>query len=495
MAKMTTLVSKGRHYILGLAQKKGFFRNVAVLAGGTALGHTIALLASPILTRLFPPEAFGELSVFVSILSILAVVVALRYELAIPLAEDDKVAANLLFLSLLIVLGTSLLLGLLVWFLGDRIVDYMNVQSLRPYLWLLPVGLLALGMTTVFNYWVLRKEAFPAIARAKLSNSLSLVLTQVSLGLLGLGSLALIVGYVIGQIVGGGTLIFSTRPITRESVRAVSPANLRQAGKRYRRFPLFSSWSAVLNALSRQIPLLILASLFGPTIAGLYAFANRLLQTPMSLIGLSIAQVFYSGAAEANRQGKIASLTESVFRRLLQIGMPVLLLVGLSAPEVFAFVFGEEWRQAGVYAQWLALWLLLVFVSSPLSTLPSILEKQGQELAFQVTLLVCRIVALGIGGWLQDANLAIGLFALVSAVCWFGFMLWNMRLSGNGVRKVLGLIAYEGVIALLFVTPILLVKIIFRGSPDDLYIVIAAALSGLLIAYRLFKILGREASV
>jgi hypothetical protein len=60
---------------------------------------------------------------------------------------------------------------------------------------------------------------------------------------------------------------------------------------------------------------------------------------------------------------------------------------------------------------------------------------------------------------------------------------------------VLGLIAYEGVIALLFVTPILLVKIIFRGSPDDLYIVIAAALNGLLIAYRLFKILGREASV
>ena len=47
-----------------------FGRGVAVLAGGTAFGQALAIIASPILTRLYGPEDFGVLAVYTSIIGI-----------------------------------------------------------------------------------------------------------------------------------------------------------------------------------------------------------------------------------------------------------------------------------------------------------------------------------------------------------------------------------------------------------------------------------------
>jgi len=158
-----------------------------------------------------------------------------------------------------------------------------------------------------------------------------------------------------------------------------------------------------------------------------------------------------------------------------------MLLGGIAAPEVFTYVFGNEWRQAGIYAQWLSPWLLLVFISSPLSILPSVLEKQGQELLFQITLLTSRLIALSVGGWLVNPNLAIALFAITSAFCWFFFMMWNMSLSGNGFWKVQNYIWKELFNVLPFALPLIVVKNIFN---NDLYVIVTLGISGMLILNR-----------
>lgn len=89
-----------------------FVRNVAVLAGGTAAGQAIVVLASPVLTRLYTPEDFGVLAVYASLLCVLSTVATLRYELAIPLPKRDEDAAALVVLCLVIVLGMSLLVAM-----------------------------------------------------------------------------------------------------------------------------------------------------------------------------------------------------------------------------------------------------------------------------------------------------------------------------------------------------------------------------------------------
>lgn len=251
---------------------------------------------------------------------------------------------------------------------------------------------------------------------------------------------------------------------------------------RYKRFPLFSSWSGILNTLSVQVPTLMLSFFFGSAITGLYALSHRVVGLPAQLVGQAIAQVFFPTAVEANRQGFVAITTEAIFKRLVLIGASTFLLFGLVAPELFAIFFGEEWREAGIYAQWLTPWMFLVFVSSPLSMLPSVMEKQGQESCFHAVLLSSRVGALCIGGFLNSERVAIALYAGVSALCWFGFMLWNIRLSGNKVRHVLEILFSEAITVVPLVLPLILAK---AFANRDLYLLGAAGLSSVLISYRL----------
>ena len=453
-----------------------------MLAGGTALGQTITVLASPILTRLYSPDDFGVMAVYVSLLGIFSVIASLRYQLAIPLPEKDEEAANLLALSLAIVLLISLLMGLVVWLLSNQIVSWVNAPALRPYLWLLPVGIGMVGTYQVFNYWAVRKRAFSRIARTKINQALGLVFTQFGLGLLKVGPIGLLTGQIVGQAAGTTTLVALAWKRDRKAFREIRAGGLSRMAIRYKRFPLFSFWAGILNTLSVQVPTLILSFFFGSTITGLYALSHRVMSFPVQFVGQSIAQVFFPTAVEANRKGSIARTTEAIFKRLVLIGTAPLLLIGLAAPELFAIIFGKEWREAGIYAQWLTPWMLIVFVSSPLSMLPSVMEKQGQEALFHALLLSSRVSALYIGGFLNSERVAIASFAGVSALCWLGFMMWNMRLSGNKVVHVLGIVFREVIAVVPVLLPVIIAKLFANRA---LYVLGATGLSSALVAYRL----------
>ena len=58
-----------------------FAENVLKLVTGSVFAQGIGLLASPIVARLFGPEAFGLAAIFSAIGSIIGVVVCLRYDL------------------------------------------------------------------------------------------------------------------------------------------------------------------------------------------------------------------------------------------------------------------------------------------------------------------------------------------------------------------------------------------------------------------------------
>lgn len=118
-----------------------FARHVVTLASGTAMGQLLLVLALPVLTRLYSPADYGALAVYSATLLVLLVLVSLRFEVAIPLPEDDQVAGSLLALSLLSLAAVTLVVSVLVWLTGDALVARAKVPALRPYLWLIPFGL------------------------------------------------------------------------------------------------------------------------------------------------------------------------------------------------------------------------------------------------------------------------------------------------------------------------------------------------------------------
>ncbi|WP_018866775.1 MULTISPECIES: oligosaccharide flippase family protein [unclassified Thioalkalivibrio] len=412
-----------------LLPKNRFARSVSVLAGGTAAGQIIVVAASPILTRLYSPEDFGLLAVYAGLLGILGVIASLRYQLAIPLPESDEEAASVVVLSLLVVLGMTAVSAVIVWIWGGPITATLNTPALEPYLWLLPIGLFLIGVYQVFNYWAIRVKAFPAIARTKLTQALSMV--GVQLGGYALGPVALLLGQVSGQAAGTSSLGLLAIRRKWATFRKVRLTDIRWSASRYRRFPIYSSWSGVFNKTGTELPAILFAALFSPAVAGIYMLAHRVLAMPMSLLGKAIADVFFSSASKANRDGSLATLVSGIHTKMAHIAMPPALLLLLLGPDLFAFAFGDPWRQAGQFAQWMAPFLYIQFVTSPLSTLHSVVEKQAQGAFFHVVLLMVRVVGLSIGGLREDVMLAVALFSIGSALCWVGFLLWLLSLSGS----------------------------------------------------------------
>ena len=421
------------NYIRKLLPKNKFARSVSVLVGGTAGSQILLVLAAPILTRLYTPEDFGLLAAFAALLALLTVVASARYELAVPLPESDQDAANIVVLGGLCVIlttGASLIVVLL-W--ARQIADFINAPGLAGYCWLVPVGVFFIGFYQVFNKWAVRTKNFGHIARTRIWQTLSILAIQI--GAFKYGAVALIGGQALGQGVGASSL--AMKAITRPELKNWTWRDVKQQAYRYRDFPLYSTWTGLLNTASLQLAPLVFIALYGATVAGLYALTLRILSMPISLIGNAVGSVFLSEAPAAKRQGTLSDLVGKLHSKLAMAGSLPLAVLLFFGPDLFALIFGEQWRKAGQYSQWMAPWIYLQFQWSPLSTLASVLELQREALVSQVVTLAVRFGVLVVAyRYALIADTAVLLFAIVSAIAYLIRMFWFLNRAGLAVKNI-----------------------------------------------------------
>jgi O-antigen/teichoic acid export membrane protein len=386
--------------LINLFTSGGFVGNIIKLAGGTALGRGIIMLATPLFTRLYTTEDFGLLTVYIAIFTLVSGVASLQYQMAIPLPKSDETAANLLVLSLIIVIVMSLGIAGIVSMLQDQIVQWVNTPGLRPYLWLLPLSFCGVGIYQALSSWAVRKRAFTPIAKTTVSKDLATVLAQLVAGLLQFRPLGLLVGDAIGRVSGSGTLGLL---VVREDIHAfkrISPKTLAESAKKYFRFPIYSSPSILLNSAGLRLPPLLIAGFYGAEVAGWFGLVQRVIGIPVILIGTAVAQVYIGEAALMARENpaRLYKLFRRMVSRLLLIGCGPIILLGIVGPHLFQFVFGEGWYDAGVYVRLLTVMILVQFVVFPLSRTLSILELQDIQLAWDAVRLILVAGGVAISG-------------------------------------------------------------------------------------------------
>ncbi|XOF34670.1 MAG: lipopolysaccharide biosynthesis protein [Candidatus Electrothrix sp. YB6] len=421
-----------KQFIQRLLPENSFARSVSVLIGGTAGAQLLTVLAAPLLTRLYSPEDLGLLAVFIGLLALINVVSCLRYELAIPLPEVDQEAANLAVLCLILIVVTSFVTSMLVFFLGDPIAQVLAVPQLAGYFWLLPIGVLFGGAYNVFNYWGIRTKRFNIIAATRLRQSITSLAIQLTA--FKLGGIALLLGYVAGQ--GVGTSSLAAPVLTKPEFKQASTESVKKVAIRYRHFPYFATWGGLLNTAGMQLPSLLFAFFFGPAVAGIYALAHRVISLPMFIVGQAIGNVFLSKAGEAKREGNLAPLVAEVHERLAQLAMPPVLIIAAIGPDLFAWVFGNEWREAGEFARLLTPMLYFQFVLSPIATLFSVLEKQKESMILQAIMLIIRCTSILMASLLNNIRLAIFLFSIGSSLCYIVFLIRVVMMSKNSLYTV-----------------------------------------------------------
>ncbi len=384
-----------------------------MIAGGSIAAQGFAVAISPVLTRLYTPADFGALALFSSTLLIVSVVASWRYEIAIPLPDRDEDARNLLALALVLVAVTAGCLTLVLALAARPLAALVSDQTPTTYLWLVPAGVLGLGWYQALTYWAVRRGAYRRLAETKLIQGASLVVTQLGLGVLQVGAVGLVAGDLVGRSAGLGRLGKAVRTDARGATAGLSWRRTRELAWRYRRFPLISSGSAVLNVAGLQIPALLILILYGPVVGGLFALAQRVLSVPLALLGQAVMQVYVGHAGELIRSGDklgLSALFSRFTRRLVIISALPVAILGAAGPILFTVVFGEAWRAAGEYAQIMILMVAAQLCVNPLAHTLMLLEFQGWQMAWDVSrllLVLASFLAAGLFGLPPSTTIAL----------------------------------------------------------------------------------------
>ncbi|MFS0674968.1 lipopolysaccharide biosynthesis protein [Ornithinibacillus sp. 179-J 7C1 HS] len=415
--------------------KRPFVRNVMIMATGTAAAQAVSLVLSPIITRLYGPEAYGLMGVFMAIVAIVGPIAALTYPIAIVLPKEDKDAKGIAKLSLVISTCFAILACLLLLIFKDPIVKLFNMEPVAPFVLLIPVVILFAGIFQVTEQWLIRTKQFRVSARVAFVQALLLQGGKAGIGFFHPVASVLIVLTAIGEGVRAGLMMlfarkslnFSTADLKDKSV------DMKTLAKSHRDFPMYRAPQVLLNAVSQNIPVLMLTTFFGPAAAGFYAIGRTVLSMPTQLIGKSVGDVFYPRISEAsNNQENLTRLIRKATFSLGAIGFVPFALVVAFGPWLFSFVFGAEWHVAGEYARWMALWVYFMFVNQPSVKAFPVLAKQGFHLSFTIITLILRTSALFIGYYMFNSDLvAVALFGIVGAILNILLIVFALRFSSK----------------------------------------------------------------
>jgi lipopolysaccharide exporter len=407
----------------------GVARNFVVVGGATMLGQAVLVLAAPVLARLYDPQAFGLLSLYTAILSVLVVGSSLRYDFAVPMADDPDDAIHLVGLSVIIALATSTAVGVAVLVWARPISVALGAAPLAAFLWLLPIALLVASVAQVVASWGIYHRLFPALGRMRAMQGSGQAVSQAALGLLRVGPIGLMAGDLAGRVLGTEQLL---RPLIAaiRSTKLHAGALGRCARDRWG-FARVMTLASILNALSLQVPFLLIPGMFDLDSSGQFFLANRILVLPASVVSAAVSQVFFGEASF--RRGdprRLHDLAFNVTISLFVVSIPIYLTLLVGGPSLIAAVLGDRWTEAGRYAQIMAPGLILWSVASPISTLLLVGRRERESLLFTAAELVLKTGSLAIGAALHSLTLGLVFLSAAAVLTNIG-ALWRILRVGS----------------------------------------------------------------
>jgi O-antigen/teichoic acid export membrane protein len=397
--------------------KMEFIRNIISLSGGVLIGQAIAMSTSPLITRLFTPENFGILAVFIMMTEIMAPTSSLSYTQAIVLPREDSEAVNLVGVSFLLVCISSLLCQVVAILWHNEIAALFGFKELAFWIMFLPTMVLISGFLRIIRLWSIRVKLFKDIAVANIIGPSIRATVKIFIGfLIGAYTGGLIAGNLAGAFC---VLIFlSFRVVNKDTLAMMgktSIKSMKQAAYKYNKFPYYSTPTALIDRLSNNAVVLLFGFFFTQKVVGLYFLGKKTLQIPNNFLSQSVQRVYYQKASDQYANGqKILNGFVKTTLGLIVFGCLPFGALALFGPTLFSFVFGQEWADAGLYIQVLSPMFFLVFINAPSNAIYNILQKQKIKFIWQTVFSFARFAAI-IGGYLVLKK-AIGILALYSFV-------------------------------------------------------------------------------
>ena len=403
---------------------------------GTVLAQTVPLLASPLLTRLYGPEAFGIQALFMSLAGALAVLATCRLDLAIVLPESDEEAGRIAAIALGMTAVVCAVFVLLAATAAPLLASLAGYADQAAWLWMLPVMVGAISLMQVCVAFASRRRNFKRIAAANVLNQAIYTASAIGVGLGGAWvqglALAKLTGQAVAVVLLGGSS--GTRPrVLRLPELGVALELL----SRYRQFILYNTPYSLVGSVARDAPIFIYSASSATAAAGFYGLARAMLLAPTLLVSNALSQVFYREAVDLKGSPRLEVLTLFMLKCGLVVGAPLFAFGAIWSDELFATVFGSNWRPAGIMAMLLAPAAWMSVQTGWPERLFEVHMRQGVSLSVQLGSDLVTAVMFA-AAWIvtHDAVFAIAVFVVCNVLYHHFYLLMLFRVSGFSVSSL-----------------------------------------------------------
>jgi O-antigen/teichoic acid export membrane protein len=372
---------------------------------GAATAQLVNLAVAPLLTRLYGPAAYGELGIFIAILSVLSAFAAFGYPPAIVLARSDEEARALWTLSVGFggAVAAVVLFFLLIFESDIRSLAHLGSD---PFLlFLIPVIVWFEALFQAGQQWLIRLQRYGFNATVLVFQAVVSGVVKVVGGVVHPTGTMLVATALLAVPLNAATFLVALRQFgVRLSTTECSSTELKSVARKYIDFPFYRMPQSLVYVLGQMLPLIVVNSVFGVTAAGYLALTTSVLGAPTQILGKVVNDVFTPTVARTERDGQpILDLTLHVIAALGCVSILPFAIVIVFGPQLFGLVFGERWTPAGEYARWLTFAALSSLCSKPMFTTLVVLRRQGFLLVVGLASIVLRLGSLVIGHhWAGD---------------------------------------------------------------------------------------------
>jgi O-antigen/teichoic acid export membrane protein len=416
--------------VLGKVLKSDLAKQLATMVSATIIAQVVNFLLNIFLARVYTPDQFGVLSLFLSLTGFITVISCFKFDVAVVAAKTDDDARKLIALGLrinVIVSVLIILLSLVNFLLAER--GLYAHEKIHDWLWFIGPASFFLTCTQLFWMWNVRSKRFNRISWVRIAEAV--VNGGVALAAFSLGAWGLLSGAIASQIISVVLLFLVIRHHKELHIFRAETHEHKDVFYRYSEFPKINIIQGFVDILQLSLIVIFLQYAFTDKEAGFYGQCMRVLQVPMRLIVLPVAHVYFAEASDRYRKnGDLAGLTRKTAFQTLLLGIPVTVVLLAFGPQLFALVFGENWREAGEYARLLSVWIMFDLARAPVQQVASIVGKQRIVLVVTIIGAVLLISSLLISGYYHlSARTALLLVGITQSLVAFVLVILALRLS------------------------------------------------------------------
>jgi PST family polysaccharide transporter len=332
------------------------------------------VLGALLITRIVGPEVYGLYNAAYGIFTFLLPValmgmnVYLIRETNIPTETIDAIFWWILFFSFFIAIA---LLPLFMIVAKHWIGEDKFFFSIAIFLACIPLTASSYVPTAIME----RKFEYKKVASIELISQIVYYVCTIPLALRGCGIYALLIGFLISQIVLFAVSFVSSRYIPRWRILKIPNSQLTEALK-YGASQAVSGW---VHNLRQLAPSLILLPFLGSAAAGYWALANRLLNiisfTKATLERVSVP-VFSKVKYDRLKFSKATSLI--LLGQIISLGF-ILSLFSICIPTLLPLIIGYKWNTNIILVVY-AILSMRVLLASVISILSIAIQIKGKNL-------------------------------------------------------------------------------------------------------------------